>query len=37
MHFCCNGHYVKWWKQQHTDESYKWDLKEWPEPEDAHP
>jgi hypothetical protein len=32
-HFCCNGHYVKWWRQEHPSESYKWDLKEWPEPE----
>jgi hypothetical protein len=32
-HFCCNGHYVNWWRQQHPNESYKWDLKEWPEPE----
>ena len=31
-HFCCNGHYVKWWQARHPDESYKWDLKEWPEP-----
>jgi hypothetical protein len=34
-HFCCNAHYVAWWKQQHPGESYKWDLKAWPEPESA--
>jgi hypothetical protein len=33
QHFCCNSHYVKWWHQQHPNDSYKWDLKEWPEPE----
>jgi hypothetical protein len=33
VHFCCNGHYVRWWHQQHPGESYRWDWKEWPEPE----
>jgi hypothetical protein len=35
MHFSCNGHHVRWWKQQHPGESYRWDLKEWPEPSDS--
>jgi hypothetical protein len=36
-HFCCNGHYVKWWHQQHPGDSYRWDLREWPEPETTGP
>jgi hypothetical protein len=31
-HFCCNGHYVKWWRQQHPNEHFRWDLDKWPEP-----
>jgi hypothetical protein len=30
QHFCCNGHYVEWWRRQHPNESYEWDV-EWPE------
>lgn len=30
--FCCNAHYIKWWRKQHPNETYHWDLKEWPEP-----
>jgi len=33
-HFCCNGHYVKWWRQQHPNESFRWDHDKWPEPSD---
>jgi hypothetical protein len=31
-HFCCNGHYVKWWHEQHPHETFRWDRKGWPEP-----
>lgn len=31
-HFCCNGHYVGWWHQQHPNQSYQWEPKGWPEP-----
>lgn len=33
-HFCCNGHYVKWWRSEHPGETYKWSLETWPEPDD---
>jgi len=32
--FCCNAHYIAWWRKQHPNETYRWDLKEWPEPSD---
>ena len=34
-HFCCNSHYVKWWHQQHPNESHRWEPKSWPEPPEA--
>ncbi len=30
--FCCNGHYVKWRREQHPNESFRWDHDRWPEP-----
>jgi hypothetical protein len=32
MNFCCNGHYVKWWREQNPNESFRWDHDKWPEP-----
>lgn len=31
MKFCCNRHYLEWWKQNHESEKLRWDY-EWEEP-----
>jgi len=30
--FCCNGHYVEWWKDRHPDERGDYWSRDWPEP-----